>query len=125
LKNLQEEVSTLRASMDEFPRRRTVLFDLYERGHITIGEFVERKAEHAERLAEMSSQTALKESQLEKLRSQSISRELLEAAAKHFGETFGNCDLAKKKQKLREVIESIVIKDHSFKINFRLSTTAD
>ena len=125
LKSLQQEVVGLRKTMDDFPRRKAVLFDLYEKGHITVAEFVERKAEHTERIAGISSQIATKETQLEKLRSQSLSRDLFETAAKSLGETFEKCDLAKKKQKLREVIESIVIKDHSFKINFRLSTTAD
>lgn len=125
LKRLKEEISALKTAIDEFPGRKRALFDLYERGHITMAEFHERKSEHDERLTELSSRTATKNSELQKFHSQQLSRELFQSAATHLQETFDRCDLAKKKQKLREIIEAIVIRDHSFKINFRLSTTAD
>jgi site-specific DNA recombinase len=125
LDRLKTDNARAQSQLNDFPKRRGLLFDLYETSQITKVQFLERHAGHAMKEQELVAVLKDNEAKLRKLEAGVINPQRFKAALKHLEATFERADMVQKKHKLQALIESIVIENRSFKVRFRLSPTAD
>jgi hypothetical protein len=125
LDQMKADNARIRLQLEGLPKRRNLLFDLYETSQITKSEFLERRVGHARKKEELAAVLMENEAKLKKLEAAVINPEKFRAALKDLEATFERSDIAVKKGKLQALIDTIVIKNQSFKINFHLSPTAD
>jgi site-specific DNA recombinase len=121
LRNLKEDIERTGKVLASMPARRSKIFELFETGEITKEEFVERKDELRELEDDLRQSLEARRQDLEKLESKRIDREIFEKTVRNFEERFKKADIAKQKADLAAVIESIVIKDKQFRVNFQYS----
>jgi site-specific DNA recombinase len=125
LDQMKADNDRLRSQLEDLPKRKNLLFDLYETSQITKSEFVERRAGHARKEEELGTVLRENEARLKKLEAAVVNPEKFRAALKDLEATFERSDIVVKKGKLQALIDTIVIKNKSFNVNFHLSPAAD
>jgi hypothetical protein len=98
---------------------------LYETSQIAKSEFLERRTRHARKEEELAVALSENEAKLKKLEATVMNPERFRAGLKELETAFERSDITFKKEKLHALIAAITITNHSFKVNFRLSPTAD
>ena len=125
LDQMKADNGRVRAQLGDLPKRKTLLFDLYETSQITKPEFVERRSAHVKKEEELELVLRDNEARLKSLEVAVINPDKFRAALKDLDATFERSDMVVKKGKLQSLIDTIVIKNKSFKVNFHLSPAAD
>jgi len=125
LDQIKADIARINFQLEELPKRRNLLFDLYETSQITKSEFVDRRAGHARKEEELAAVLKEHETRLKKLETDIMDPERFRANLKDLEATFEGSDMVLRKAKLQALIDTIVIKDKSFKVNFHLSPAAD
>jgi site-specific DNA recombinase len=125
IEQIRADNARIQSQLNEFANRRSRLFDLYETSQIGKLEFLERKSQHDAKEQDLLAVLKENQAKVTKLEAAVINPQIFNAALRHLEATFEKSDGVIRKQKLQALIESIVIKNRCFKVNFRLSTTAD
>ena len=111
--------------LKEMPRRKSLLFDLYETCQITKTEFLDRRAGHVKKEQELGAVLRDNDAKLRRLEASVINPERFKAALTALEKGFEKSDIVARKEKLQTLIDTVVITNHSFKLNFRLSPATD
>jgi hypothetical protein len=119
---LSKELKRLEAQLDQLPKRKERLFDLYERGLIKQDEFLERKEAHDRFQGHCLQEAQTRREDLERTRNVRLTHERFETGLASLEEDWRIGDIRKKKVALAALIEKIVIKDRTFKIHFRIGS---
>lgn len=114
------EIIRLEKQLTEFPVRTTRLFDLYETGHISQPEFLQRRDQLAALECQLRDSIAEKQRVLQELGSLQFTREMFEQLRDRFDELWESSDPAERKHALWNLVEKITIKDKDFRIEFRV-----
>lgn len=120
LRNTKLEITRRRKQLAQFPVRTTRLFDLYETGHISQADFLRRRDQLTAMEKQMRALIAEKEHLAHDLQRVEITRERFEELRARFGQLWDSADPAERKHVLWTLLEKIVVKDKTFKIEFRV-----
>jgi site-specific DNA recombinase len=120
--DLAQEIKQIEKTLAHIPARKSRIFELFENEDITREDFLERREELAEIEADARRGREVKIQKLQKMQSTKIDRAVFDETIKNFEEKFKKADNAKQKDYLAAIVESISIKDRTFKVNFRYSS---
>ena len=120
--DLAREIKQIEKTLAHIPARKSRIFELFENEDITREEFRERREELAEIEVDARRSRETKMQKLQKLQSMKIDRAVFDETIKNFEEKFKKVDNARQKAYLTAIVESISIKDRTFKVNFRYSS---
>ena len=121
-RSLRETLSTLTHKARQYPSRQKVLFELLETGAITRQEFVARKQEQEEEVAELNQRIDKCSDDLQLLLSQGVTVDAAKRVLEDFIDNYKQYDFSKIKSHLSNLIDEIRVTNGKCYIKYRFST---